>query len=288
MSKILSVKIPRKQFSSRYANSLNEIVKETLAGFCTEGAHSFCDKEIDFARSLSGKFFKMEWSADGEPLLLSDEQLTRMKKNMAELPIDAVLFDDNSVSGGAIHSNLNKRWTREMGDEKCVPMDGYYMTTDEPIEQEVLNAYGIKPCNCIKRLPGEHVYCIPYDFSVLSLLKVGKYVSLISSTIISYSNLQLSQLEYVLKEAPSIDFGKIKVSDGKYTVNDALDFRFELTTRNIGSMMVQDFDGTYYVLYNGESEITYDGSTSCASPEIEFSISDLIGIHGEHLLALTT
>ena len=288
MSKILSVKIPRKQFSNRYINSLNEIVRETLAGFCrNDPSHDFCDKEIDFARSMSGKFFKVEWSADGEPLMLSDEQIVTMKKNMTELPIDAVLFDDNSVQGGTIHSTLNKRWVRrgEGGEADCVPMDGYYMTTDEPIEQEVLNVYGIKTCNCIKRLPGEHVYCIPYDFSVLSLLKVGKYVSIISSALISYSSLQLTMLEYVLREFPKVDFGKVK-TDGKYNLNDALDFRFQLTTNGIKSMMVQDFDGTYYVIYENESEMTYEGNSSYASPEIEFSIADLIGIHGEHLLSL--
>lgn len=287
MSKILSVKIPRRQFTNSYINSLNEIVKETLAGFCMgEAHHSFCDKEISFTRSMSGKFYKIEWSEDGEPLLLSDSQIAKIKANMAELPLDAVLIDDNSVAGVSMHSNLNKRWGRGAAED-CVPMDGYYMTTDEPIEQETLDAYNIKPCNCVKRLAGEYVYCIPYDFSVLTLLKVGKYVSIISSALISYSNLQLTSLEYVLAEKPNIDFEKVKVSDEKYTVNDALDFRFELTTKGIKSMMVQDFDGTYYVIYQNGDEIMYEGSSSYACPEIEFSIADLIGTHGEHLLSLS-
>jgi len=92
-------------------------------------------------------------------------------------------------------------------------------------------------------------------------------------------------LEYVLREFPKVDFGKVK-TDGKYNLNDALDFRFQLTTNGIKSMMVQDFDGTYYVIYENESEMTYEGNSSYASPEIEFSIADLIGIHGEHLLSL--
>lgn len=266
MSKILSIKIHQKKFSYEYLNFLTRLVKEILALFCNDADYGFCGKEINYSRKLEGTNYVIQWLCEDTLLKLNEEQVKTVKKLLNEVPYDAVEIDDDNIHDDLCqkHSILNSTWVSADKQNGCVSMDGYYMALFDDIEQDVVDSLGIKICNCVKRLDHHKVYYIRENLSIMDLFKVKKYVTIISSTILSYlTEMNLDVLNMTVANWNLCDdeakqmIGDAKIISSK-TFDQALTCRIYFTANNVPSLLIQDFNGSYAVLYKSENIITYE------------------------------
>ena len=244
--------------SADYIELLNRVVRETLSILCTEDdPRDMCNGVVDSTISKTpDNNILIEWTTSSLPLITTQEDRRVFMKNLDCVPTNVTCIDNEMT----LHKNVCKHkylniWWRCSGQTEIEHMNGIYVETTWDLEPELERDLGIVKCNCIERCPGLHIYHIPQDLLMVDLIRTNKYVTLFASAIMKcHDNTNYDILRTGLDELNKLDDSPL--SHTRFylvnTLKEAIQVRVYLSSKDVPSVILQEFNGTYLVYYHHE------------------------------------
>ena len=256
---------------------LNCVVKHTRTLLCQEDdPRMMCHGHISSEQSkiyanpeaLGSFFFVLEWTVAGQPLLVNQDDLQVFLNNLNAVPENVVLVT-GELTHAKKHPHLNIWWTT-MG-QTSEPMHGLYIQVPWEVEPEILERLSLKRCQCLVRPTGLNFYHVPPEIKLLHMLRMSEaldLVPLVTSLILNeqqergMSNLTILELFLDYDMAHKIEqkylreYNFMQVSN----LNQAVQVRIYLTNKGSPSFILQEFDGSYLVMYQAIEGVRSDVS----------------------------
>ena len=247
--------------SPDYLDILDSVVRATLAVVCVEeDPRKMCYGNITNNVTYGCSGVTIQWMVDGEALDVQDHKdLKTFLTNLDMVPLNTHLVDNELSVGREVckHPSLNVWWRCGDVNDMTPLMDGIYVNTTWELDQETVTQCRLKMCKCVERHEGLYVYHIPHSLTLYDILYHGKYVALLVGAIKThYPAMDVGVIDYTVERWNKYELvydGDIDLSMTDkcvgLTYKQGLQLRSYLSKQEKKSLMIQEFDGTFTVIY---------------------------------------